>query len=58
MGQLDEEQLYYTISRGLDRKQATKMILTGFLQPIIKEIPQEKLREKITAIIEEKIYGK
>jgi len=32
VGKIDEEQLFYLMSRGLERKQAEKMIIDGFLQ--------------------------
>lgn len=41
VGKLGEEQLFYLMSRGLDRDEAEAMVVNGFLEPIIKEIPLE-----------------
>jgi len=35
------EQLFYLMSRGLSESQATKMIVNGFIEPIVKELPME-----------------
>ena len=45
-GQVDENILFYLQSRGLDRKEAEKLIVTGFFEPIIRELPAD-LRFKI-----------
>jgi Fe-S cluster assembly scaffold protein SufB len=39
-GRMNEEQLYYLMSRGLSRKVARCMIIEGFLQPVIKQLPK------------------
>jgi Fe-S cluster assembly protein SufB len=41
VGRLGEEQLFYLMSRGLSQDEAEAMIVNGFLEPIIKEIPLE-----------------
>ena len=40
-GKISEEQLFYLMSRGLSEKEATEIIVNGFLEPIIKELPLE-----------------
>jgi Fe-S cluster assembly protein SufB len=35
------EQLFYLMSRGLSETQATSMIVNGFIEPIVKELPLE-----------------
>jgi Fe-S cluster assembly protein SufB len=35
------DQLFYLMSRGLDEAQATSMIVNGFIEPIVKELPLE-----------------
>ena len=54
IGQLDEEQLYYLCSRGLDLPAAKKIILTGFLQSIFQQLP-EKNQEHVLEIISQKL---
>ena len=38
---ISEEQLFYLMSRGLTRSQATEMIVMGFLEPFTRELPME-----------------
>ena len=38
---ISEEQLFYLMSRGLTRSQATEMIVMGFLDPFTRELPME-----------------
>lgn len=38
---VSEEQLFYLMSRGLSREQATEMIVMGFLEPFTREMPME-----------------
>lgn len=38
---ISEEQLFYLMSRGLSRAQATEMIVMGFLEPFTRELPME-----------------
>ncbi|OHA64488.1 MAG: Fe-S cluster assembly protein SufB [Candidatus Wildermuthbacteria bacterium RIFCSPHIGHO2_01_FULL_47_27] len=41
VGRVGSEQLFYLRSRGFSEKEAVAMIVTGFLEPIVKEIPLE-----------------
>jgi Fe-S cluster assembly protein SufB len=41
VGKLGEDQLFYLMSRGLPEVEAAKMIVNGFVQPIVKELPME-----------------
>ena len=38
---INEEQLFYLMSRGLSEQQATEMIVMGFLEPFTRELPME-----------------
>ena len=38
---VNEEQLFYLRSRGLSEEQANAMIVSGFVEPITKELPLE-----------------
>lgn len=38
---ISEEQLFYLMSRGLTKTQATEMIVMGFLEPFTRELPME-----------------
>ena len=41
VGRISPEQIFYLMSRGLSEEQAKQMIVSGFMEPIIKELPLE-----------------
>lgn len=41
VGKISDEQIFYLMSRGLSKDQATQMIVSGFIEPIVKELPLE-----------------
>jgi Fe-S cluster assembly protein SufB len=41
VGKISEEQVFYLMSRGISAETATQMIVTGFIEPIVKELPLE-----------------
>ncbi len=41
VSKVNEEQLFYLMSRGLTEEQATEMIVMGFIEPFAKELPME-----------------
>ena len=41
VSKIDEEQLFYLMSRGLTEQEATQMIVMGFIEPFSKELPME-----------------
>jgi len=41
ISKVDEDQLFYLQSRGLSENEATSLIVNGFVEPIVKEIPLE-----------------
>jgi Fe-S cluster assembly protein SufB len=41
VSKINEEQLFYLMSRGLTEAQATQMIVMGFIEPFSKELPME-----------------
>jgi len=55
VGKMDEEQLFYLRSRGLNKDEASKLITYGYLKPILSTISDETLKEKLENLIEEKV---
>ncbi|HAX73319.1 MAG TPA: Fe-S cluster assembly protein SufD [Firmicutes bacterium] len=55
VGKIDEEQLYYLMSRGLTRREAEILIIYGFLMPFINAIRSESIKIEFTKVIEQKI---
>jgi Fe-S cluster assembly protein SufB len=41
VSRVGEEQLFYLMSRGLSKEDATTMVVSGFIEPLVKELPME-----------------
>jgi Fe-S cluster assembly protein SufB len=41
VSKIGEEQLFYLMSRGLSEAEASAMVVSGFIEPIVKELPLE-----------------
>jgi Fe-S cluster assembly protein SufB len=41
VSKVGEDQLFYLMSRGLTEEEATSMIVAGFIEPIVRELPME-----------------
>lgn len=55
VGQVNEEQIYYLMSRGMSREEAMKLIIYGFLSPIVSEIPIESVEKQLNELVERKL---
>lgn len=56
IGKIKAEELFYLMSRGLDEDEATQLIVQGFIEPAIEDLPEEYLSE-IRKIIELSVQG-
>ncbi|ENH96821.1 FeS cluster assembly protein SufD [Gracilibacillus halophilus YIM-C55.5] len=56
VGRVDPIQLYYLMSRGISQQEAERLIIHGFLAPVVKEIPIEAVQNQLTEVIERKVY--
>ncbi|SEO71268.1 Fe-S cluster assembly protein SufD [Amphibacillus marinus] len=56
VGRVDPVQLYYLMSRGISKQEAERLIIHGFLAPVVNEIPITSVREQLTDVIEGKVY--
>lgn len=54
VGAIDDEQIFYMLSRGLEADEAERMITIGFFEPVIERFPTDALREEIRAIVRAK----
>ena len=54
-GRVDDEQIFYLMSRGLSRQEAQRLIVQGFFETVITEFPVEGVQEKIRLAIEDRI---
>jgi Fe-S cluster assembly protein SufB len=41
VSKVGEDQLFYLMSRGLSEEDATSMVVSGFIEPLVKELPME-----------------
>jgi Fe-S cluster assembly protein SufB len=41
VSKVGEQQLFYLMSRGLSEEEATTMVVSGFIEPLVKELPME-----------------
>lgn len=55
VGQLDTEALFYLMSRGLERRQAERLVVLGFLGEVLSKLPLGGVAEKATGAIEAKL---
>lgn len=53
VGQLDEQQLFYLTSRGIDRATARRMLVVAFYREVLDRFGEEWLRDELMAEIEE-----
>jgi Fe-S cluster assembly protein SufD len=54
IGKIDEEQLYYLMSRGITLKNAERLIISGFLSPVLENLSNDLLKENFILTVEEK----
>lgn|GEM_PF-844840 len=55
VGKIDEEMLFYLQSRGINKADAERLIINGFIKPIIDEIKNEDLRDRFTNLVNARI---
>jgi Fe-S cluster assembly protein SufD len=56
-GQIDEEQLFYLMVRGIPREEAERIIVQGFFEPVLQRIPLENLRTRLRRSIVRRMSG-
>src|SRR5215467_708778 len=56
-GQIDEEQLFYLMVRGIPREEAERIIVQGFFEPVLQRIPLENLRARLRRSIIRRMSG-
>lgn len=56
VSRIGEEQLFYLMSRGLTEAEASTMIVNGFIEPLVKELPMEYAVE-LNKLIELQMEG-
>lgn len=52
IGPVDEEQLFYLMSRGIPRTLAERILVRGFVEPVIQQVPGEALQQRLLEELE------
>lgn len=57
VGRVDEQKMYYLMSRGLDKKTAERLVIRGFLGPVLSALPSKEVRQILADMIERKLVN-
>ncbi|WP_100373955.1 Fe-S cluster assembly protein SufD [Bacillus sp. FJAT-45037] len=55
VGRIDPLQMFYLMSRGIARKEAERLVIHGFLAPVVTQLPIESVKEQMREAIERKV---
>jgi len=55
VGQVDEQDLFYMTSRGVDTESARNMLVEGFFVPVLEEVAVDELREDLDRLIVDRL---
>ena len=55
VGQLDEEELFYLLSRGIRRNEAVRLVVFGFFGEVLDQLPLEDVRAELVRAVELKL---
>ena len=55
VGRVDPAQLYYLMSRGISKTEAERLVIHGFLAPVVTNLPIEGVKKQLTEVIERKV---
>ena len=56
-GNVDENSIHYLMTRGLTKKEATQLLINGFLKEIISDIKSETIKKFVENKLEFQVYG-
>ncbi len=56
IGQISNENLFYLMSRGLNKAETHKLIILGYFRPILEEITDEKIVSELEVSLDKKIF--
>ncbi|RXJ01798.1 Fe-S cluster assembly protein SufD [Anaerobacillus alkaliphilus] len=55
VGRIDPLQMFYLMSRGIPKKEAERLVIHGFLAPVVKEMPVDAVKTRLIEVIERKV---
>ncbi|AST96813.1 ABC transporter [Niallia circulans] len=54
VGRIDPLQMFYLMSRGISRAEAERLVIHGFLEPVVSQLPVASVRKQMKTVIERK----
>lgn len=60
VGQLDEEEIFYLLSRGIPLAEATRLVVFGFFGEVLSQLPDElaDVHRELTRAVEAKLFAR
>ena len=58
VGQLDEEEVFYLLSRGIRKPDAVRLVVFGFFGEVLEQLPLEGVRQELLRVVERKLAPK
>jgi Fe-S cluster assembly protein SufD len=55
IAQVDKEQLFYLMARGLDRDGATRLVIDGFMQELVERFGEGPMRDRLAGALERRL---
>lgn len=55
VGRVDPMQLYYLMSRGITKEEAERLVIHGFLDPVVAQLPIAAVKKQLKQVIERKV---
>ncbi|MBC8080973.1 MAG: Fe-S cluster assembly protein SufD [Gorillibacterium sp.] len=55
VGQVNPDQIYYLMSRGLPKAEAERLVIYGFLAPVVAKLPLPELENQFRQLVERKL---
>ena len=55
VGQLDEEEVFYLLSRGIPKGEAVRLVVFGFFAEVLDQLPLEGVRAELLRVVERKL---
>lgn len=55
VGQLDEEEVFYLLSRGIPKLEAVRLVVFGFFSEVLEQLPLEGVKQELLRVVEAKL---
>ena len=57
-GELDEDSMFYLMSRGIPKAEAETMLVRGFIEEVLDPVENEALAEALHSVVDRWLLGK